>query len=191
MAINDEQLVRLLDDSYKKIEATSIQDTAVLNNYNNSLNWILTFTTVFFVFFTRAELNRKILYENLLSILSILLFILMTANLIIHKMLLVEYERTKGAYLASLHTHYIDLKVNLQNLKAQLTNTPKVDTVGFINNFREGNFVYAYNKEEIKGSLQNFDKTISFCGKWLKLTFKFGIVAFWINFLVIILILIN
>ena len=125
---------------------------------NNALNWILTLTTVFFVFYTRQE-NLKYYLQigyKLLFVISILL-------LVIHKIFLIKYEDFKGGYLASLRTHQIDLKHDISKIKANLNQLIPFNTIDFMNAFRNGDFFYVM-KEQGKKDLRNLDNKIKFCG---------------------------
>ncbi|HMJ47871.1 MAG TPA: hypothetical protein VK498_11120 [Ferruginibacter sp.] len=185
----DEEIIDLLEDSFKKIESSAEQDSKKLSDFNNTLNWILTLSTVFFVFYTRLTFLSSSNWELFLSLLSKLFFILLTSILIVHKIFLIKYEDFKGAYLATLRSHCIDLKFNIEELKKKIKVTIPFSTLTFVNSFRNGDFLFHYSKDESIKGLKKFDRKIIWYGNGLKVTFWAGVVIFWLNFLVIVLIL--
>ena len=157
--IKDEDIIELLSDAFKKLEATALQDTKVLSDMNNSLNWILTISGFIFAFFGRQNTNPHTSLETLL-LFSNFIFVLLLAVLIIHKIFMIRYESIKNGYLENLRTHFLELKYgDLQIIKSSIKSNFFI--VNVINDFRNGNFIRHPSIDQRATSFLEMDRQIT------------------------------
>lgn len=190
-SLNDGELKELLEDSFKKIKSSADQDSKKLSDLNTTLNWILTFSTVFFVFYTRTNFLPTNTFEIVLFKASKFSFLSLALILIIHKVFYVRYEDFKGGYLASLYTHLIDLKFNLSSIKPKIAKMLPIESYQFINAFRDGEFLYHPSRGVSIQNLKKLDCKIKRCGNWLKVTYWIGLIIFFVSFFMISYVLIR
>jgi hypothetical protein len=181
--LTDPQLKDLLEETFKKLKSTADQDSKKLSDMNTTLNWVLTLSTVFFVFYTRTKLESQCGWEMIVSNISKISFVIITVILIIHKIFYIRYEDFKGLYLATLHTHLIDLKFNLHFLRQRLDVLGRFATYMFINSFRNGEFLYHYGASKSKEEFIQLNTKIQNSGNWLKRTYWLGLLFFTLSFL--------
>lgn len=189
--LTDGEIKELLDEAFKKLKSTADQDSKKLSDLNTTLNWILTFSTVFFVFYTRINFLPVNPWEEIILHASKYSFLSLTLILIIHKIFYVRYEDFKGAYLSSLHSHLIDLKFNLDLIKPKILSMTPFATYMFINSFRDGEFLYHHSREESIKGFKKMDSKIKKCGNWLKSTYWIGLTLFMISFLMMTYVLLK
>lgn len=177
MPLENKEIGELLAESMKKIESTSSQDSRVLSDMNNALNWILTLTTVFFVFYTRQTISPYDCLEKTLSFLNTVFFTIQVLVLTFHKIVLIKYESTKAYFLETLKTHFIELKFSIDNWKTKFDFSGQVNIVNFINDFRDGKFVPFPNHDKRPQAFVKADNKIKIYGALLKFSFWTGIVT--------------
>lgn len=183
--LSDEEIKELLEEAFKKLRSTAEQDSKKLSDLNAALNWILTFSTVFFIFYTRTNFHPENFWDEIVLEGSKYSFLLLVLILILHKIFFVRYEDFKGAYLASLHSHLIDLKFNIDFVKPKIRDMTPFATYMFINSFRDGEFLYHHTRDESIRQFKRMDLRIKRCGNWLKATYWIGLTVFIISFLLL------
>jgi hypothetical protein len=186
MQVNDDEIKDLLEDAFKRIESNATQDSKLLSDMNNALNWILSLTTVIFVLYIRlsasniAGLNQGILHFGRV------LFALLIIILIFHKIILLRYEKAKGQFIESLRTHYIDLKFNVFILKSKYNFNDMPCIEDFTNNLENGRFVFSSQESH---AFLNLPKPIKKYAFILRATFWAGLSIFCVYFFEIIILL--
>jgi hypothetical protein len=189
--LDEGQIKKLLDETFDKIKSMTDQDTKKLSDLNNGLNWILTFTTIFFVFFYRTEADSASKKDEYFLLAYKVIFLLLVATLIIHKIFYVKYEDFKGAYLGALHSHRIDLLFTYPAWKEKLEKIAPYSTITFHNSFRNGEFLYHSAQEISRQELRALDSKISISANWIKGTYYIGLVLFAIDFVLVGIALLN
>jgi hypothetical protein len=189
--LDENQIKKLLEESFGNIQFLANQDTKKLANLNNGLNWILTFTTIFFVFFYKSEANLAESKENYFLFAYKGIFLLLVVILIVHKVFYVKYEDLKSAYLGTLHSHQIDLKFTYPDWKDKIEKIAPYTTVSFSNSFRNGEFIYHTRQDIARKELKELDNKIIFCGKWIKRTYSIGLFLFILDFILVFIVLFN
>jgi len=153
---------------------------------NNALNWILSLTTVMFVLYIRLSasgvtgLNQGILHFGRI------LFALLITILILHKIILLLYEKAKGHFIESLRTHYIDLKFDFSTLKDKYNFNEMPGIEDFANNLENGRFVSSLQQ---RPAFLNLPKTIKKYAIILRATFWAGLSIFCVYFFEIIILI--
>jgi hypothetical protein len=186
MQVKDDEIKDLLEDAFKKIESNATQDSKLLSDMNNALNWILSLTTVMFVLYIRlsasnlTSLNQGILHFGRV------LFALLITILIFHKIILLRYEKAKGHFIESLRTHYIDLKFNVHVLKNKYNFNDMPGIEDFANNLENGRFV---SSSQQSPAFLNLPKPIKRHASILRITFWSGLSIFCLYFFEIIILL--
>jgi hypothetical protein len=186
MQVNDDQIKDVLEDAFKKIESKATQDSKLLSDMNNALNWILSLTTVMFVLYIRLSashitgLNQGILHFGRI------LFALLIIILILHKIILLRYEKAKGHFIESLRTHYIDLKFDVPMLKNKYNFNEMPGIEDFANNLENGRFV---SSSQHKPAFLKLPKPIKNYALILRTTFWTGLSIFCLYFFEIIILL--
>ena len=123
--------------------------------------------------------------DRYVNVVSKIIFVLSISILVIHKIFLVKYESSKGVYMSSLTTHYIDLKFNIEKVKSFILKSEVFQLGSFINKFREGKLSYNSVREITIRDFKALEKKINSYGNVMKLTYNSGIILFIINFLLI------
>ena len=184
--LNDEQIKDLLQDAFKKIESKATQDSKLLSDMNNALNWILSLTTVMFVLYIRLSasnltgLNQGILHFGKA------LFALLIIILILHKIILLQYEKAKGRFIESLQTHSIELKFDISLLKSKYNFNEMPGIEDFTNNLENGRFV---SSSQQSPAFLNLPKSIKKYAFILRATFWAGLSIFCLYFFEVIFLL--
>jgi hypothetical protein len=141
MQVNDDQIKDLLEDAFKKVESKATLDSKLLSDMNNALNWILSLTTVMFVLYIRLSASNPVGSNHGILHFGRILFALLIIILILHKIILLRYEKAKGHFIESLRTHYIDLKFDNAVLKNKYNFREMPGIEDFANNLENGKFV--------------------------------------------------
>jgi hypothetical protein len=184
--LNDEQIKDLLEDAFKKIESKATQDSKLLSDMNNALNWILSLTTVMFVLYIRLSasnatgLNQGVLHFGRV------LFSLLIIILILHKIILLRYEKAKGDFIESLRTHFIELKFDISVLKNKYNFKEMPGIEDFTNNLENGRFV---SSSQQSPAFLNLPKPIKKYAFILRATFWAGLSIFCLYFFEVIFLL--
>ncbi len=184
-SLSDEEIKLLLDESFKKISKGTELDTKKLNDMNNTLNWILTLTTFFFVIYN--QLKIELFHTNLIPFaLSFkIMFVASIGNLILHKYLLIQYEDFKGVYIRTLNSQYIDFLVNIEKIRPYVEKIVPFQTPRFMNKFRDGKLAYHNERDETIAFLKKTDDKINYRGGFIKITYFIGMALFVLEFLFI------
>ncbi|MEP6683837.1 MAG: hypothetical protein ABJA35_11280 [Parafilimonas sp.] len=151
---------------------------------NNAINWILSPTTVMFVLYIRLSAsNTTNLNQGILHFGRILFALLI---LILHKIILLRYEKAKGNFIESLRTHYIDLKFDTAGLKSKYNFNVMPGIEDFTNNLENGKFVSSSKRSP---AFLNLPKPIKKYAIILRITFWAGLAIFCLYFFVVIFLL--
>jgi hypothetical protein len=142
MQVNDDEIKDLLEDAFKKIESKATQDSKLLSDMNNALNWILSLTTVMFVLYIRLSASNVTSLNQGILHFSRVLFALLIIILILHKIILLRYEKAKGHFIESLRTHYIDLKFDISLLKSKYNFNAMPGIENFTSNLENGIYFF-------------------------------------------------
>ena len=186
MQVNDEEIKDLLKDAFKKIESKATQDSKLLSDMNNALNWILSLTTVMFVLYIRlSTFNVTSLNQGVLRF-GRVLFALLIIILILHKIILLRYEKAKGHFIESLRTHYIDLKFDISLLKSKYNFNAMPGIEDFTSNLENGRFISSSQQRPV---FLNLPKPIKKYAFVLRATFWAGLSIFCLYFFEVIFLL--
>ena len=183
--LNDDAIKDLLQEAFKKIESKATQDSKLLGDMNNALNWILSLTTVMFVIYMRAAtsytggLDKLIFYGSRVS------FGVLIAILILHKIALLYYEKAKGNFIESLRLHYLQLKFDISTLKGKYDFDTMAGIEDFVNNFEKGSFGAAAQTP----SFTSYPGRIKKYAVIIRVSFWAGLVIFCLYFSGVIMLL--
>ena len=186
MQVNDDAIKDLLDAAFKKIESKATQDSKLLSDMNNALNWILSLTTVMFVLYIRLSASGVTSVNQGMLHFGRILFALLITILILHKIILLRYEKAKGHFIESLRTHYIDLKLDVSVLKSKYNFNEMPSIEDFTNNFENGRFVSSSQQSPV---FLKLPKPITKYALILRITFWAGLSLFCLYFLEVIILL--
>ena len=186
--MNIENSQKLLSDTIDKLRRTENNDVKVANEMSNNLNWITTLTTLFFGLIINNS-ESDFCYKEDFALIFKYCFILLVLILIIYKIIIKKYVMIKTDILNMLDTHYIELKSKPQLLQHKLTDQHDF-FVNFINSFRDGEYLPPGNNDRKKhlDSQYNKLKNIGWSVKWL---YKSAIFLFVLNFIIMIVFLLN
>jgi hypothetical protein len=186
MQVNDDEIKDLLEDAFKKIESKATQDSKLLSDMNNALNWILSLTTVMFVLYIRLSTSNTTGLNDSILHFGRILFALLIIILLFHKVILLRYEKAKGQFIESLRTHYIDLKLDFSVLKNKYNFNDIPGIEDFTNNLENGRFVSSLQQSPAFLNLPKLIKNYAFI---LRATFWAGLSIFCLYFFEIIILL--
>lgn len=187
--LSDTDLKVLIESAFQKLEKTDEIDSKLSSEMSNTLNWILTLTTLFLGISIQ---NSKTITDLCLKVELLttekVIFAFSVIMLIVYKIVNLAYEKNKKSFLSNLHTHKLELLFDIQfKLKPKLTDE-KTFIPTFINRFRSGEFIPDYDKDR-KEALKIIAKNISTYGKLLKLIYTLTMIAFIINLTTTIILL--
>jgi hypothetical protein len=191
MKFENKEIIDLLTDTFKKLESTANQDSKKLSDMNNALNWILTLTTVLFVFYNNQSFSNCVCFGLIISFLSKSFFVILIVILLVHKIALINYESSKSSFVENLRTHYIELKFNIDILKSKYDFSNRINVADFINGFRFGGLIPYPKYDDRPAAFAKFDRLMKMYGKILKITFWTGMIVFSLYFIELIVIMIN
>ena len=184
-----DELKALIENSYNKLEKTEEIDSKIFGEKSNTLNWILTLTTLFLGIGLQNYNSITSLYlKDELFLIEKIIFALSLIMLVAYKLVNNNYEKHKKSFLMNLHTHKLELLFDIKTklrLSDELTLIPS-----FINRFRNGEFIPAYDTER-KNSLMRIDQKVKISGKWLKLIYGGIMIVFVINLIITIILIMN
>lgn len=190
--LSDTDLKLLVESTFQKLEKTEDIDSKLSSEKSNTLNWILTLTTLFVgigIQNNKAISNLLCLKDELLTFEKIV-FAFSVIMLIVYKVVNLAYEKQKKSFLGNLHTHKLELLFDIQTkLRPKLINK-KTFIPAFINRFRNGELIPDYDKER-KKALKRIDQKITTYGKLLNLIYILTIIAFVINFTITMILIMN
>lgn len=179
---SDNDLVRLVEDAAKKHTILVERDSKVLMEMNNTLNWIITLLTVLMV--TTINLFKHSPHKDLdtsLFCTSKIIFGMGILVLILHKIVLLSYEKIKFKYLNSLHTHELELKYDVKKFRSTLDGEAIFSIAEFINSFKEGKFIFLPGYDERPKNFCRMNKKIKLRGRILIASFYLSILLILIN----------
>jgi hypothetical protein len=175
--MKDDKLKEMIKDSLNKLEETAFLDSKLLTEMNNALSWILTLTTVLFVYYSKFFDGTLSCYELVATNFGKVLFLVSLGLFLIHKISLLQYEKIKGLYQKSLRTHALELKYDLNQLRKNIPSTG-ISIFDFINHFRNGKLIPHPTLDDREKHFKKYDRTISILGLILKLSFWIEIGVF-------------
>ena len=189
--LSDSNLKLILESVFQKLEKTEEIDSKISAEKSNTLNWILTLTTLFLgIDFQNFKSITDLCYKEELFFAEKIIFAFSVIMLIAYKMANTNYEKYKNFFLANLHTHKLELCFDLKTkLKPKLANE-HIFIPSFINRFRDGEFIPDYDKER-KEAFKTIDRKIDVYGKLLKLIYTLTMIAFIINLTITIILIMN
>lgn len=189
--LSDTDLKLLVESAFQKLEKTEDIDSKLSSEKSNTLNWVLTLTTLFLGISIQNSkaITNLCLKEELLTSEKVI-FAFSVIMLIVYKIVNLTYEKQKKSFLSNIHTHKLELLFDIQfKLRPKLTGE-KTFIPTFINRFRNGEFIPDYDKER-KQELKIIDKKITIYGRLLKLIYTLAIIAFMINLMTTIILIMN
>jgi hypothetical protein len=189
--LTEEELNELIKGAFNKIEKTEQFDSKLSLEQSNTLNWILTLTTLFIgLSIQNKESISNFCLKDGLFFMEKIIFAISVILLITYKIIFQDYEKKKKSFLGNLHTHSFELLFDIKPLlRTKISNSPMF-TTSFINNFRNGEFIPDYDPDR-KKALKKIDKAISLYGKLLKLIYSATMIAFTINLTIITILIFN
>lgn len=189
--LSDIDLKVLIESAFQKLEKTEDIDSKLSSEKSNTLNWILTLTTLFLgISIQNSKAITNLCLKGELLTTEKVIFAFSVIMLIAYKIVNLAYEKNKKSFLSNLHTHKLELLFDIQlKLRPKLTDE-KTFIPTFINRFRKGEFIPDYDKDRKEG-LKMIDKNISVYGKTLKLIYTLTIIAFIINLATTMILIMN
>jgi hypothetical protein len=184
--LNDEQIKELLQDAFKKIESKATLDSKLLSDMNNALNWILSLTTVMFVLYIRLSVSNATNLNQGIVYFGRVLFALLIIILILHKIILLRYEKAKGRFIESLRTHSTELKYDISLLKSKYNFNEMPGIEDFTNHLENGRFVSSLQQNL---AFLNLPKSIKKYAVIIRITFWAGLSIFCLYFFEVIFLL--
>lgn len=185
-----DDLKSLLENAYVKLEKSEEIDSKISSEKSNTLNWILALTTLFLGICIQNFNSTNFCLKVELFIAEKIIFAFSVIMLISYKIVNTNYEKHKKSFLANLHTHKLELLFDLQTkLKPKLTNEPFFVPT-FINRFRNGELIPDYDKER-KEAFKKIDRKVGVYGKLLKLIYTVTMIAFIMNLIITIILIMN
>lgn len=189
--LSDSDLKLLLESAFQKLEKSEEIDSKISAEKSNTLNWILTLTTLFLgVGIQNFKSITDICFKEELFLTEKIIFAFSVTMLILYKIVNTSYEKQKKSFLANLHTHKLELLFDLKTkLKPNLTGEHTF-IPSFINRFRNGEFIPDYDKER-KEAFKTIDRKVGVYGRLLKLIYSVTMIAFIINLTITIILIMN
>ena len=189
--ISDNDLKFLIESAFQKLEKTEETDSKISAEKSSTLNWILAFTTLFVgMCIQNYKSVSDLCLKEELFISEKILFTFLVIMLILYKIANIKYEEYKKSFLANLHTHMLALLFDIKiKLRPKLTNDA-LFVPSFINRFRNGELSPDYDNES-KKALKIIDKKISIYSRCLKLIYTMTMIAFTINLIITIVMIMN
>jgi hypothetical protein len=184
--VDNKPVEDVLDAAFKKIESKATQDSKLLSDMNNALNWILSLTTVMFVLYIRLSTSNTTGLNDSILHFGRILFALLIIILIFHKIILLRYEKAKGQFIESLRTHYIDLKFDFSVIKNKYNFNDMPGIEDFTNNLENGTFLSSSHPSP---AFLNLPKPIKKYAFTLRATFWAGVSIFCLYFFEVIILL--
>lgn len=189
--LTEEELNELLKAAFSKIEKTEEFDSNLTLEQSNTLNWILTLTTLFIGLSiqNKESISYFCLKEGLFFIENVI-FTISVVLLITYKSIFQAYEKKKKSFLGNLHTHSLELLFDIKPLlKTKISNSP-MSSQEFINSFRDGEFIPDYDPER-KRTIKSIDYKIGLYGRFMKLIYTITLIAFTLNLAITIILIMN
>lgn len=189
--LSDSDLKLLLESAFRKLEKTEEIDSKISTEKSNTLNWILTLTTLFLgIGIQNFKSITDICFKEELFTTEKIIFAFSVTMLILYKIVNTSYEKQKKSFLANLHTHKLELLFDLKTkLKSKLTDEHTF-IPSFINRFRNGEFIPDYDKER-KEAFKTIDRKVDVYGRLLKIIYSVTMIAFIINLTITIMLIMN
>ena len=189
--LSDSDLKLLLESAFQKLEKTEEIDSKISAEKSNTLNWILTLSTLFLgIGIQNFKSITDICFREELFITEKIIFAFSVTMLILYKIVNTSYEKQKKSFLANLHTHKLELLFDLKTkLKPKLTDEHTF-IPSFINRFRNGEFIPDYDKNR-KEAFNTIDRKVGIYGRLLKLIYSVTMIAFIINLTITIMLIMN
>ena len=104
--LSDSDLKLLLESAFQKLEKTEEIDSKISTEKSNTLNWILTLTTLFVgIGIQNFKSITDLCFKEELFITEKIIFAFSVSMLILYKITNTIYEKQKKSFLANLHTH--------------------------------------------------------------------------------------
>ncbi len=187
----DSDLKTLIESAFQKLEKTEEIDSKISTEKSNTLNWILALTTLFVgIGIQNFKSITALCFKEELFFAEKIIFALSVIMLIAYKIVNTNYEKQKKSLLANLHTHKLELLFDIKTkLKPKLTNE-QTFIPSFINRFRDGEFIPDYDKER-KEAFKTIDRKVGVYGKLLKLIYTVTMIAFIMNLIITIILIMN
>lgn len=189
---SDNDLVRLVEDAAKKHTILVERDSKVLTEMNNALNWIITLLTVLMAtsinFFKYSPHNEL---DTYLFCTSKIIFGMGILVLILHKIVLLSYEKIKFKYLNSLHTHELELKYDVKKFRSTLDGEAIFSIAEFINSFKEGKFIFLPGYDQRPRNFCRMNEKIKWRGLILKCSFYISILLIFTNLSIFIFLILK
>lgn len=176
--MENEILKEIIKDSLTKLEGTAFLDSRLLTEMNNALSWLLTLTTVLFVYYSKHFNDNLTCCEFVIVQAAKYLFILSLGLLLVHKLSLIKYEKIKGLYQESLRAHALELKYNLRQLKKRIPSDEEFSIFEFIKQFRDGELIPYPTLDDRPKHFMKYDRIISNLGLILRISFWIEICVF-------------
>ena len=191
--LKDTDLVKLLEDASKKQTSFVERDSKMLTEMNNALNWIITLLTVLLA--VSLNVFKNIVpcgLDSQLLFVSKIIFCIGILNLIVHKIVLVAYERRKYHYLNMLQTHELELKYNFKRFRLKFDGNKENFTIpDFLNDFKEGKYIPIPSHDDRPKHFSKINKQIALLGLIIKITFYLSITLLLANLSIIMYLLLK
>ena len=174
----------LVSDSILKIKSKSENNEKLLGEMHNTLNWLLTLTTLLFLFYSRQEFDKTTCLMQSIDFLSKIDFVLIITAFLFYKIIQFQFLKMQTFFYDSLVTHNLELKYNLDKLKKEydfsdLNNPPFIfEVVKFINYFRKAKFVFYKELDDRPVVFEKAEKKLNILSWILKNTFRVIFVLF-------------
>ncbi|MBL3655079.1 hypothetical protein [Fulvivirga sediminis] len=173
----DNELKEMIIDSVKHIEDMTLLDGKILDEMNNALSWILTLTTVIFVYYSEFFRDHLSCYELAITDLSKILFIFSLVLFLTHKIALIEYDKIKGRYLGDLRIYSLDLKYDTRKLRDKLP-LAKEEFKTFMLKLRSAHRRPSSESSETVKTFDKYESKLEILGKIITISFWIEIGAF-------------
>lgn len=188
--LSDTDLRLLVEKTFQKVEDTEKYNSKISAEMSNTLNWILTLTTLFIGISIQNYKNVLHPYLKDLFVAEKIIFAFSLIMLIAYKIINLKYEKQKKNYLANLNTHKLELFFDISHKLKPKLSSDIFFVPSFINRFRKGELIPNYDIKR-KEAFLSIEKKIHVYEKLLKLIYTLTMIAFLINLIITIILLMN
>ncbi len=117
----EKRIQELIGDSIGKVKNQTENNEKMLTEKSNTLNWLLTLTTVLFAFLnSNNDLDIQNCYLIVFTSMNKIIFLLLVVSFIVFKIYHQKFLKNQILLYSSLDTHHLELKYNVHKIKDSL-----------------------------------------------------------------------